>query len=464
MKKSNNTKVCYNGLMINRDVLKVSVSVSIFASLACLSSLSAFVLSSSYSHAEASGSVTASVTVPDVCTLSADSSSTAHTATVEVGTYTQGIGETLLNVLCNDNNGYSIYAVGYSNNTVGNTNLIGTTNGATIPTGTSTVTGSSAVSNWAMKLTAVSGTFPATILDSYDSYHVVPSTATKVATRTSSIDLSADSQIKTTYAVSISPSQAADTYTGKVKYTVVHPNNANADGCVETITGTMQGVGHASLYCDGASGVLTDSRDSKTYTVKKINGALWMTQNLRYLGDADSVTGTMTIGNNNSNTANTSILLYSLDSSNISNLNAYSGYCDSTNSYYNACVYDSGSDSTGVWYNYFAATAGTISGDSNENEATSDICPKNWHLPSYDTEHSPGSIGSVIGQTAAFSPSTGGYYGGGSLDGTSNGYWWSSAAGDATGRRFIGFGGSNLYSGSGLRRYSGYFIRCTHAT
>ena len=203
----------------------------IVAFLATLTTVSTLILSSSSSHAETS-SVLASVTVPDVCTIAADNSSTAHTDTVGVGEYKANIGETVFNITCNDNNGYSIYAVGYSNNTVGNTNLIGTTNGATIPTGTSTVTGSSAVSNWAMKLTAVSGTFPATILDSYDSYHVVPSTATKIATRTSSIDLSEDSKIKTTYAVSISPAQTADSYVGKVKYTVVHPNYANADGSV----------------------------------------------------------------------------------------------------------------------------------------------------------------------------------------------------------------------------------------
>ena len=245
----------YNKLMITLGAPKSYVaSVSVLAVLASITTISGFILSSSYSHAETS-SVLASVTVPDVCTIAADNSSTAHTDTVGVGEYKANIGETVFNITCNDNNGYSIYAVGYSNNTVGNTNLIGTTNGATIPTGTSTVTGSSAVSNWAMKLTAVSGTFPATILDSYDSYHVVPSTATKVATRTSSIDLSADSQIKTTYAVSISPAQTADSYVGKVKYIVVHPNYSNADGTRETynipVTFAGQGVSSVTFTATG---------------------------------------------------------------------------------------------------------------------------------------------------------------------------------------------------------------------
>ena len=227
-------------------------SVSVLAVLTSVTTISGLVLSSSPSHAETS-SVLASVTVPDVCTIAADNSSTAHTDTVGVGEYKANIGEPVFNITCNANNGYSIYAVGYSNNTVGNTNLIGTTNGATIPTGTSTVTGSSAVSNWAMKLTAVSGTFPATILDSYDSYHVVPSTATKVATRTSSIDLSENSQIKTTYAVSISPAQTADSYVGKVKYTVVHPNGANSDGTVDSYSVTLGFTNADSITIDGTT-------------------------------------------------------------------------------------------------------------------------------------------------------------------------------------------------------------------
>ena len=291
----------------------------IFAALSAFTAVSGLVLSSSPSHAETS-SVLASVTVPDVCTIAADNSSTAHTDTVGVGEYKANIGETVFNITCNDNNGYSIYAVGYSNNTVGNTNLIGTTNGATIPTGTSTVTGSNAVSNWAMKLTAVSGTFPATILDSYDSYHVVPSTATKVATRTSSIDLSADSQIKTTYAVSISPAQTADSYVGKVKYTVVHPNYSNADGTRETynvpVTFAGQGVSSVTFTADGyptrtvsTGGGTANLAAGVTYTVTATftNGyelASWSLNNSSYgtIGST-SVNPTTLIPNSNSSSA-----------------------------------------------------------------------------------------------------------------------------------------------------------------
>ena len=573
----------YNKLMITLGAPKSYVaSVSVLAVLTSIATISGFVLSSSFSHAETS-SVLASVTVPDVCTIAADNSSTAHTDTVGVGEYKANIGETVFNITCNDNNGYSIYAVGYSNNTEGNTNLIGTTNSSnTIPTGTSTATGSNAVSNWAMKLTAVSGTFPATILEDsnglYSNYHVVPSIATKVATRTSSIDLSADSKIKTTYAVSISPAQTADSYVGKVKYTVVHPNYSNADGTisrydipvnfagtgVSSVTFTATGQSSQTVSVSGnsvnlikgveytmtatftsgyelanwalnnanygtlgststnpttftpnansASASLTitgqekpkvyiqdltptacqvnvgtngnaanvgdeitvyDKRDGSDYTVRYINGECWMTQNLRYLGDTGSAAGTMTIGNSNSNVANKSITLYSLDSSNAGSFGAYSSHCDSTNGYNNACVYDSGSTSTGVWYNYYAATAGTVSTNFYTNPASQNICPKNWHLPSGPTTTSTTDFNKLVGTTGsgwqnatdgftAFGAVAGGYYDNGSLGSTGYGRWWSRAASDTTGRYCLGYNSSNgQFSGiSSNSRYYGRFVRC----
>ena len=427
-------------------------SVSVLAVLASITTISGFVLSSSPSHAETS-SVLASVTVPDVCTLRKDNSSTEHTATSKANAYISDIGETTINISCNDTNGFSIYAVGYSNDTVGNTNLIGETTSSTIPTGTST---DKSVSNWAMKLTAVSGTFTPTILNDFDSYHEVPSTATKVATRTGSIDLSANAQIKTTYAVALSAAQTKDTYTGKVKYTVVHPNYAKADGTLPYI----QDFTLADCQAQASSSDFTiyDERDGNAYTVRYIANACWMTQNLRYLGDTGSSAGTMTIGNGNSNVANKSIALYSLDSSNAGNFGDYSSHCDSTNGYNYACVYDSGSTSTGVWYNYYIASGGTISTNSNTTEATSDICPAGWHLPSYE------NINSVESQISAFSPSTGGWYYNGSLSDIANGYWWSTGVRNGTNRYNLYYANNSLNLNGSNERYRGYFIRCVRAS
>ena len=230
---------------------------SIIFSLVGITILSGFLLSrpkGQLTVSAAEGSTLASVVVPDVCSLA--SSSTNHTGTVNGGTYTENFGgESTVTVTCNDRNGYSVYAVGYSNDIEGTNGLIGTSTGLVIPSGTSTSTN---VSNWAMKLTPGTGTYAPTILSdtngSFANYHVVPTTATKVATLTSDINVSNSSQFKTSYAVAVAPTQAADTYIGKVKYTVVHPNYSNADGTLETynIPVTFAGTGVSSVTFEAA--------------------------------------------------------------------------------------------------------------------------------------------------------------------------------------------------------------------
>ena len=89
----------------------------------------------------------------------------SHTATVNSGTYEDDIGTTTLKVICNDNEGFSIYAIGYTGETYGTTTLVGASTGQTIATGTAT---SGNTSNWAMKLeTNSSATYPITLQNGY---------------------------------------------------------------------------------------------------------------------------------------------------------------------------------------------------------------------------------------------------------------------------------------------------------
>ena len=179
------------------------------------------------------------ITVPVSCTLSG-SGMTSHNASIPNGTYTPDIGTTTLTAFCNDNAGFSIYAIGYTGNEIGATNstkLVGTSasNNATIDTGTATgpVSGND-TSNWAMKLQTVSSptpTYPITIDNSFSNYSAVPSSYTKVAHRDNGTDIGTNAEgstLTTTYAAYISKTQAADTYTGQVKYTMVHPNTADS--------------------------------------------------------------------------------------------------------------------------------------------------------------------------------------------------------------------------------------------
>ena len=186
--------------------------------------------------ADDSAVTTTTIEVPSSCSLES-TIDTAHVAEVPNGIYSgtsdypNGIGQTTLRVYCNDNEGFSIYAVGYTGEQIGATNstkLVGDDTNQTIDTGTATSGNSSA---WAMKLNTVSSptpTYPITLLNGYDSFSSVPANYAKVATRTGGTDTGVNAEgsaLTTTYAVYIASAQTADTYRGKVKYTMVHPND-----------------------------------------------------------------------------------------------------------------------------------------------------------------------------------------------------------------------------------------------
>ena len=169
------------------------------------------------------------------------SNDTPHTADLNPGTYQANIGKTTIKTICNDSNGFSIYAIGYTNEEYGNTTLRPSTLDPTqnsIITGTATSAGTPDTSNWAMKISPVTGTYAPTIGEdadgSFSNYHKVPSAFTKVATRTSGTDITTGSSIEITYAAYIAGTQPADLYNGKVKFTMVHPSTEPAPYTGET--------------------------------------------------------------------------------------------------------------------------------------------------------------------------------------------------------------------------------------
>ena len=198
------------------------------------------------------------ITVPVSCSISGTGMNT-HNANISNGLYVPDIGTTTLHAFCNDNEGFAIYAAGYTGDEVGGTNsnkLVGTnaSGNATIESGTATTAGNPDVSNWAMKLAItqdsgdVAGTNAFTIdsapnVDlpsqaeqsaaqaSFSQYHVVPNEYVKVAHKNSMTDMTATTggvKLTTTYAAYISKTQPADTYSGQVIYTLVHPSSAVA--------------------------------------------------------------------------------------------------------------------------------------------------------------------------------------------------------------------------------------------
>ena len=247
--------------------------------------ISGAILRSSYIYADDSVVDSVTVAVPASCTMTGSGTAT-HTTEIFGGNYRADIGTTTINAVCNDGAGFSIYAAGYTGDTIGSVNsnkLIGVGTNIAIDTGLSE-TGNT--SNWAMKLATNSeATYPL-VLDSdangsFGNYHIVPNGYTKVAHRNSGTDAgtgATGSDITTTYAVYVSTTQAADTYVGQVKYVMVHPQNANAPAGTEI----MQNVSEWGNTVEvGQEIVAIDARDGKTYTVARLaDGNLWMTQNL----------------------------------------------------------------------------------------------------------------------------------------------------------------------------------------
>ena len=219
---------------------------------------------------------TTTITIPSACSLTAVVD-TAHNATLLYGIYSggndyypNGIGQTTLTAFCNDASGFAIYAVGFSGDEYGATDMLGNNTSATIPTGTAT---SGSTSQWAMKLAKVTDSTaynPAnlTITNSFDSYHAVPNTYTKVANFSSATDQTLGSKLTTTYAAYISGTQTADTYTGKVKYTLVHPAT-NAPNIAHTTGANRIG------YFPNAGNLVEDTMGDQIIGSTATSAVLW---------------------------------------------------------------------------------------------------------------------------------------------------------------------------------------------
>ena len=232
---------------MNRKNIKTRISISFMGLfvLACV-----FLVSSTNAFADESVVDQVNITIPTSCSLSGTGMDT-HNTTIHNNESDSAIGESIITAYCNDVNGFSIYAIGFTNDEDGNnyltdSNLDSTSN---IPTGTATT---GATSSWAMKLALVTSptpTYPITIIGStddadktattpdYTAFQPVPNKHALVARRKAATDVGANaegSSFKTTYQAYASPSQLAGTYTGQVKYTLIHPYNAEAPLSPET--------------------------------------------------------------------------------------------------------------------------------------------------------------------------------------------------------------------------------------
>ena len=212
----------------------------------------------------------------------------------------------------------------------------------------------------------------------------------------------------------------------------------------------------------GSNITIKDKRNEYEYTVRYINGNCWMTKNLR-------ITGTVSATYSNFTGSSINVTQYSLSSSDSS----YSGHCDDTNGLNYPCGNNSNSTDIGVYYNYYSATAGSIHGGAISSDATVDICPAGWHLPTGPSTTVGTELNKIVGNTTAGwqSATTGlnafgavgtGYYVGGSLIGPTYSNWWSSSVynSKSSHRMIFNSNGNQFYGNSNNTMTDGRSIRC----
>ena len=341
------------------------------------------------------------ITVPVSCSISGTGMNT-HNAEINNGQYNSAIGETTLKAFCNDNNGFAIYAIGYTDNEDGKNVLTSPTLGSTydIVTGTAI---SGDTSNWAMKLSTITSptpTYPIIIAGSsddaekeqgdpdYSTFQAVPDDYEKVAYRTSATDTGTNAEgttLTTTYQAYISKTQPAGTYTGQVKYTLIHPHSATKPIKPVTIATAeyLQEVNSCPADLpEEQVYTLKDSRDEQEYKVAKLkDGKCWMVENLNIAGG--------TALSSEDTDFDSSYELPTSDGWTISNNTLILPDSDTPGTDSRPYVYNSNNNDCSnnqpcySYYSWFAATAGsnsTISGIGAN--APFSICPKGWHLPS----------------------------------------------------------------------------------
>ena len=390
---------------------------------------------------------TLTVTVDSTCHLTHSGGGT-YTKTINPGS-TDTVTANTITATCNDAGGYAIYAIGYSGDSFegNNTDLISSTNANwNIKTD-----GSYADSFWKVQF-AASG--QATVTSPYTTYQEIPSSYAKVASYN---EYTTSGSIVPTYQISLGQGQPAGTYEGKVQYVLVNPSGAAAPAMISS----MQNMSASS--CTSTPSQVRDTRDDHVYTVQRLaDGKCWMMENLD-LGRT-GITTDLTSSNTNLATTVTAETFNSWKKT-------------SGSATYDAGEYISvsGTDATsgtayGTLYNYYAASAGTISGSSNSNNASYDICPAGWRLPTggssgefqalyaeYNSNalmrasiENSGAAFALVGVFSSAAPD---------LQGSIGSYWSSTRRSDS-GMYSLYLSTSDVYPANSSGRYYGDAIRC----
>ena len=222
-------------------------------------------------------------------------------------------------------------------------------------------------------------------------------------------------------------------------------------------------VSIASSMVENTTYDLIDNRDNKTYPVAKLkDGNIWMVENL----DLGRTIITVNLTYTNTNLRNT---IYT------STFNSWKKTSGTTSYDSGEFISLDGTDtisgtSYGTLYNYYAISAGTISGNDNSSNATYDLCPAGWRLPTsgssgefqalYDNYNSVALMRAPIANGGAAVAFAGLIPGGAPTSQEQNGFYWSSSAtasGQTMGIMIIN---TSVYPNNQMPRYFGLSARC----
>ena len=209
-----------------------------------------------------------------------------------------------------------------------------------------------------------------------------------------------------------------------------------------------------SSMTEGTSYPLKDSRDNQEYTVAKLfDGNIWMTKNLNLAGGTKLYSDTSNVPDGYPSSGNNPY--YTLPTS------STSGFSNDSTAY----VYNSGSTTCASnnpcysYYSYLAATAGT---NPSSGDATSDICPAGWRLPTkseYETLLGTYDTAAKLTASPFLGVYSGRYDNSSFARGGNTGLYWSSTANSSTIAYRFHFDSSSTSISDGNKRI-GFSARC----
>ena len=217
---------------------------------------------------------------------------------------------------------------------------------------------------------------------------------------------------------------------------------------VTTIASTYSAYnGHAGSVVPQTT--LKDTRDNNTYIIRKLaDGQCWTVQNLRLVGPRTLTSSDSDVTSNFTITASNSSYWCRIDSS----------ACDDQ-----SLVYNPNNTTYGVYYNYYAATAGTGK-YTTTGYASSSICPKGWTMPwggDHENLLNYYNSGSLMLNSNRFSAALAGYRLGDTFGAVgTEGQYWSKTIRSNSYTYMLVVSSSGINAWASESKFAGLSVRC----